>query len=267
MTRRLAQQIVAAVFVVALLLAPVTSLAPTAATPESGAFHWARETSHFTLQVGENLSGPWPGILNRVVSDWNKNETVTLSIVGGGTNPQECRPVTGRVEVCNWRYGTQEGWLGLTRLYFNDAGDHIESATVQMNDSFFDTNSEYNDDAARRHTMCHEVGHTPGLDHVDTESCMNDSQFAVFNNLAPINKDFNQLARIYGHRTLRRLLPGAEGKERKEKKDDKKKKKKSDRKRRGKNNRGRQRPVSESVTVETTEEGRKVVTFITLAGE
>ncbi len=130
MTRRLAQQIVVAIFAAALLLAPLASLAPTAATPNSGSFHWARQPSAFTLQVGSNLSGPWPGLLSEVVSDWNKNDTVTFRIVGGGTNAQECRPVTGRVEVCNWRYGTQEGWLGLTRLYFNASGDHIESATL-----------------------------------------------------------------------------------------------------------------------------------------
>ena len=262
MTRRLAQQIVIAVFVVALLLAPLASLAPTTATPNSGNFHWARQSSQFTLQVGSNLSGPWPGILNKVVSDWNKNDTVTFSVVSGGTNPQECRPNTGRVEVCNWRYGTQEGWLGLTRLYFNAAGDHIESATVQMNDSFFDTASEYNNDAARRHTMCHELGHTPGLDHVSTDSCMNDSQFAVFNNLEPINKDFNQLERIYGHNDSSSTVAGGQKREN----NNKKKKKKSGKKNRDRNGR-RQAPQSESVTVETDEQGRKVVTFITWAGK
>jgi hypothetical protein len=253
-----------AMFVVALLLAPLASLAPTAATPNTGSYHWARTSSSFTLQVGSNLSGPWPGILNKVVSDWNKKETLTFRVVGGGTNPQECRPVTGRVEVCNWRYGTQEGWLGLTRLYFNERGDHVESATVQMNDSFFDTASEYNNEAARRHTMCHEMGHTVGLDHVSTSSCMNDSQFAVFNNLAPINKDFNQLARIYGHNDSTTTVAGGQKKDKKDKKD-KKRKKKSDKKN-GKRNR-RQSSQSESVTVETTEDGRKVVTFITYAGQ
>ena len=262
MTRRLAQHIVVAAFVVALLLAPLVSLAPTTATPNPGNFHWARQSSQFTLQVGSNLSGPWPSILNKVVSDWNKNEAGTFSVVGGGTNPQECRPNTGRVEVCNWRYGTQEGWLGITRLYFNAAGDHIESATVQMNDSFFDTASEYNNDAARRHTMCHEIGHTTGLDHVSTNSCMNDSQFAVFNNLEPINKDFNQLERIYGHSDSTSTVAGGQKKDKKTKKDKKKSRKKN-----GKRNRKKQGPLSESVTVETTAEGRKVVTFITWAGE
>lgn len=299
MTRKLAHQIVAAVFAAALLLAPLASLAPTAATPSSGGFHWARKSSEFTLQVGSNLDGPWPSILREVVADWNKGDTVTFQVVGGGTNPQECQPVTGRVEVCNWRYGTQEGWLGLARLYFNDRGDHIESATVQMNDSFFDTNSEYSNDAARRHTMCHELGHTPGLDHVSTESCMNDSQFAVFNNLLPINKDFNQLARIYNHKDSTTTVAGSQKKEKKDKKDKKNNKKKKSGKKNKKNQdssntkekkRSRDRKASraasesffdptslpsapsgltgsETVTVESSDDGRKVVTFITWAGE
>jgi hypothetical protein len=265
-----------AAFAVALLLAPLATAAPTAATP-TGGFHWARKSPEFTLRVGSNLTGPWPTILEQVVKDWNKADTVTFRIVGGGTNPQECRPVIGRVETCNWRYGTQEGWLGLTRLYFNDRGDHIEAATVQMNDSFFDTNSEYNNDAARRHTMCHELGHTPGLDHVGTNSCMNDSQFAVFNNLHPINKDFNQLARIYSHKDSTTTVSGSQKKKKKKKKSSKKDRK-GDRKRSRAESDGFFSPTSlpsapnglagsETMTVESTDDGRKVVTFITWADE
>ena len=279
MTRRLSQRFVMAAFIVALLLAPLVTVAPIAAS-DSGGFHWARTSPQFTLQVGSDLDGPWPGILNEVVADWNKNETVTFKVVSGGTGPQECRPVTGRVEACNWRYGTQEGWLGLTRLFFNESGDHIEAATVQMNDSFFDTNSQYNNDAARRHTMCHEIGHTTGLGHVSTGSCVNDSQEAVFNNLHPINKDFNELARIYNHTDSTTTVAGAQAKDKKDNK------KKSDKKSRKKRNRNRRQsraqsegffsPTSspsapnglngsETMTVESSEDGRKVVTFTTWA--
>jgi hypothetical protein len=276
--RGLAQRFVVAAFAVALLLAPLATMSPTAATPTAG-FHWARKSSQFTLRVGSNLSGPWPSILGRVVADWNKGATVTFRVVGGGSNAQECRPVTGRVEVCNWRYGTQEGWLGLTRLYFNARGDHIQSATVQMNDSFFDTNSPYNNDSARRHTMCHELGHTPGLGHVSTDSCMNDSQYAVFNNIRPINKDFNQLSRIYGHSDSTTTVAGGQ-RNPKKKKSGKKKKKRSSRTttQSRAESEGFFSPTSlpsvpsglagsETMTVESTEDGQTVVTFITWAEE
>jgi len=196
-------------------------------------------------------------------------------VVGGGTGPQECHPTTGRVQVCNWRYGTQEGWLGLTRLYFDDSGEHIEAATVQMNDSYFDTGSQYNDDAARLHTMCHEMGHTPGLDHIDTSSCMNDSQYAVFHQLVPIKKDFAELERIYRHKDATTTVAG---KQKKVKKDKPKKGKGGKKDRRGRRDTRQARDqhtggesihregsASETMTVETLSDGRKVVSFITWA--
>jgi len=257
-------------------LAAALVLGPLTVTLASG-YHWARQQSQFTLLLGDDVDGVWDGVLQRAVSDWNKGDTVTFQIVGGGTGPQECRPNTGRVEVCNWRYGTQEGWLGLTRLYFDASGEHIEAATVQMNDSFFDTNSQYNNDPARQHTMCHELGHTPGLDHIDTSSCMNDSQYAVFNQLVPINKDFNQLERIYSHSDSTTTVAGTQKKDNDENR--KKKKGRSDKRdRKGHRNGRRDRhqhagverirsegSASETVTIETLPDGQMVVTFITWA--
>jgi hypothetical protein len=281
-TRRLSEHVVMAAFAVALMVAPLATVVATAAS-DTGGFHWARKSSQFTVPVGSNLNGPWPSILNQAVTDWNGSTTVTFRIVAGGTDPQECRPVTGRVEVCNSQYGTRMGWLGLTRLYFNKQGDHIDAATVQMNDSFFDTGGQYDNDAARQHTMCHELGHTTGLDHVKTSSCMNDSQVAVFNNLHPINDDFNKLARIYSHDDSTSTVAGSEKKDKKHKK---KKKKKKSRKKNAKQNSksassqsvGNVSPpalpsissgvdASETMTIESTEDGRKVVTFITWAEE
>jgi hypothetical protein len=115
--------------------------------------------------------------------------------------------VSGTVQVCDWWYGTQTGWLGLARLYFNNRGDHIDAATVQLNNSFlYAPRSPYNSDAARRHTLCHELGHTLGLDHPETTSCMNNSQRAVFTYVTPINDDFRQLRRIYEHQDATRTV-------------------------------------------------------------
>jgi hypothetical protein len=66
--------------------------------------------------------------------------------------------------------------------------------------------------------MCHELGHTPGLEHVNTNSCMNDSYQAVFHNLTPITKDFRQLSRIYGHKDSYTTVAGSQKDKHKHKK-------------------------------------------------
>jgi hypothetical protein len=279
-------------FAVALLLAPLGSLlaqSPTLASQTPNSFHWGRKPAEFTIQAGNNVSGGWTSLLRQAISDWNKGDAVTIKETGGSGSAQECRASKGRIEVCNWNYGTQEGWLGLTRLFFNAGGDHVESATVQMNDSFFDQNNgQYNSNSARRHTICHEVGHTIGLDHVNNGSCMNDSQQAVFNNVVPKKQDFAQLARIYQHKDSTTTVSGAQKKQKnKKKKKNKNKKKNQDAKKEQKRKiRERKRarkeraesqgffaPTSlpsvpsglqgdETVTVETLDDGRTVVTFI-----
>jgi hypothetical protein len=202
-SRSPASRVVMALVIAGLLLADLGAgmwLAPTATAQSAAPFHWARKRSHFRLRVGNNVKGDWNRYLRGALDEWNQNETVTFIEVDGATNPQYCDPVPGTVQVCDWWYGTQEGWLGLTRLYFNNRGDHIDAATVQLNNSFmYAPNSPYNSDAARRHTLCHELGHTIGLDHQESASCMNHSQHAVFNFLTPINEDFRQLRQIYEH--------------------------------------------------------------------
>jgi hypothetical protein len=202
-TRHPACRVTLALVVAALLLAdlgPGLWHAPGATAQTAAPYHWARKRPHFRLRVGNNVKGDWNRYLRGALDEWNQNDTVTLIEVDGSTNPQYCDPVSGTVQVCDWWYGTQTGWLGLTRIYFNARGDHIDAATVMLNNSFmYAPNSRYNSDAARRHTLCHELGHTLGLDHLDSTSCVNDSQYAVFNYLTPTNGDFRQLSRIYEH--------------------------------------------------------------------
>src|SRR5215207_3198775 len=203
MSRSPASRVVMALIVAALLLAdlgPSLWHAPSAAAQSAAPYHWARKRPQFRLRVGNNVAGDWNRHLRGALDEWNQGETATLIEVDGSTNPQYCDPVSGTVQICDWWYGTQTGWLGLARLYFNANGTHIDAATVQLNNSFlYAPNSPYNTDAARRHTICHELGHTVGLDHPETESCTNDSQDAIFTYVTPTNQDFRWLRQIYEH--------------------------------------------------------------------
>ena len=204
MTRRFGHPFVFALLALVLVAVPVAS---SMANTSASSYHWARARSRFTLKVGDNVSGNWDRLLSRAIADWNKNGTVTLDKVNGQTGAN-CHPVRGRVEVCSSSYGTREGWLGLTRLYLESG--HVEAATVQMNDSYLNARgNSYDSNAARRHTICHELGHAIGLDHVDTRSCMNNSQYAVFNYVNPIRRDFRQLERIYSHRDGKTTIDSA----------------------------------------------------------
>lgn len=298
MTRNLARQMVIFLAAIALLVAPMSQTLSSVASETSNSYHWARQQTPFTLQTGNNMSGSWNSLLRQAISEWNKGDVVDLNEVAGESGAQNCAARDGTVQVCNFKYGTQEGWLGLTRLFFNDAGDHVDSATVQMNDSFFDqSGGQYNSDAARRHTICHEMGHAIGLDHVDTTSCMNNSQYAVFNYVSPINKDYKELARIYQHKDSTTTVAGNQ---KKDKKNKDKKNKKSKKNKKGKNQdardarrdlQKRNRAENEStrsssfldpavmpstpsgligdetVTIERLEDGRTVVSFITWANQ
>lgn len=277
-TRNLAQRLMLALFALLLVLAPIGHLS--ASTAPSN-YHWARQSKQFTVRAGDNYSDVWNTLVPWAIKNWNKNDTVTIKTVKGGTNAQNCNPTKGEIEVCSFMYGTQVGWLGLTRLYFDNKGQHIESATVQMNDSFFNQRGgKYNSDAARRHTICHEMGHAIGLDHVNTKSCMNDSQNAVFNNIVPIKKDFRELARIYKHTDSYTTVAGKQKNKKdkqgkRDKKDAKKQRRKEARKKLRERKRARKASVgpesalgaNETVTMERLDNGQTVVTFITWADE
>jgi predicted Zn-dependent protease len=272
------QRLVIALCLLATVGMPLASGLPSEASG-TNSYRWAVKQTPFTVMAGANLTGDWPDIMQTAVNQWDKNDTVTIKKVSGSTGAQNCSPTTGRIEICNWNYGTQEGWLGLTRLYFNDRGDRIEAATLQLNDSFFNQkNGQYNDYNARLHTMCHEMGHTVGLDHVDTTSCMNDSQYAVFHYVKPISKDFRELARIYKNTDSYTTVDGKQKKEKKDKKNKKKhgknNKKKQDsrdqakqRKKELRKKRAKSESVEtrETVSVERMADGKTVVTYITWA--
>ncbi|HEU0291309.1 MAG TPA: hypothetical protein VFR47_01140 [Anaerolineales bacterium] len=167
-----------------------------------GNYHWARTANPFTLKVGDNVNSTWDQHLDTTISDWSQSQVLNLTKVTGGTKPRNCRPTSGRVEVCNATYGNT-GWLGVAQIWIT-GGVHITQGIVKNNDTYFNTPT-YNTSAWRNLVMCQEVGHTLGLDHQDENfnnanlgTCM-DYTNNPGTNQHPNQHDYDQLVTIYSH--------------------------------------------------------------------
>jgi hypothetical protein len=177
-----------------------------------GNYHWARTSNPFTLKLGDNVSSTWDPYLAEASTDWSASSVLDTTIVAGGTRPKNCRPTSGRIEVCNANYGNN-GWLGLAQIWVS--GSHITQAIAKLNDTYFNT-STYNTPAWRRMVMCQEVAHDFGLDHQDETfnnpnlgTCMdytNDPDGGAGgassndpSNEHPNQHDYEQLETIYAH--------------------------------------------------------------------
>lgn len=172
----------------------------TSASHSWNGYHWARTANPFTVKLGDSVSSAWDSYLVSVSSDWSVSSLLDTAIVpGAGT--RNCKPVLGRAEVCNARYGNN-GWLGLASVWVN--GSHITQGTVKMNDTYFNTRT-YNTPAWRNLVMCQEVGHIFGLDHQDENfnnpplgTCMDYTNDPTPNQ-HPNQHDYDMLETIYAH--------------------------------------------------------------------
>lgn len=183
--------------VTALIAAPLAVMA----NHSWGNYHWARTSNPFTLRLGDNVTSVWDSALAGASADWSVSAVLNTTVVAGNANPKNCRPTSGRVEVCNSKYGNN-GWLGIAQIWAS--GDHITQGVVKLNDTYFNTPT-YNKPAWRNLVTCQEIGHTFGLDHQDENfnnaplgTCMDYSNDPNPNQ-HPNSHDYNQLETIYAH--------------------------------------------------------------------
>src|SRR5206468_2032314 len=120
--------LVAAVALLALAMLPSSA----DANHSWNGYHWARTSNPFTIKLGDNVSGQWDNMLRTASNDWSKSTVLDTTVVAGGARPKNCRPTTGRVEVCNASYGNT-GWLGVAQIWLT-GGSHIVQGTVKNND-------------------------------------------------------------------------------------------------------------------------------------
>jgi hypothetical protein len=187
--------------IVALSAAVIAALGTAYANHSWGGYHWARTSNPFTLALGDNVSTPWDAVLGIASSDWSKSTVLNTYVTPGAAKPRNCRPTSGRVEVCNTTYG-QTGWLGVAQIWASSS--HITQGTVKLNDTYFNTPT-YNTADWRQLVACQEVGHTFGLAHQDENfnnanlgTCM-DYTNNPSTNTHPNQHDYDMLVTIYTH--------------------------------------------------------------------
>ncbi len=176
-----------------------------------GGYHWATRGGAFTLTLGNDLTTTeWQSDLATVSSKWSSDPaggSVLSTTVATGNDigrQKRCPASSGRVEVCNARYGTN-GWLGVATIWLN-SGRHIVQGTVKVNDSYLGSTSSYSDNNAqeRLHVICQEVGHTFGLDHQSTSGATFGTCMDYYHNASgdsastlPDQGDYDELGCIY----------------------------------------------------------------------
>jgi hypothetical protein len=187
-----------------LSLALATLPSVTLASHSWNGYHWARQSNPFNLKIGDNVSSAWDTYLITTINDWSASSVLNMTRVAGQSAKRNCRPTTGRVEVCNDTYGNN-GWLGIAQIWIS--GKHITQGVVKLNDTYFNT-ARYNTPGWRNLVSCQEVGHTIGLDHQDENfsntnlgTCMDytNNPYGPPDNEHPNKHDYDQLNSIYAH--------------------------------------------------------------------
>jgi len=181
--------------------------APALAVHSWGGYHWKKTGSQATPPVVTSITDSlWGSYVDKAVADWNQSSVIespyddeTNSAVT--TNPRTCRAQSGKILVCNTKYG-QNGWLGIASIWLSNG--HISQGTTKLNDTYFSMPG-YNTPHWRALVACQEIGHDYGLGHQDenfntdnTTSCMDYTNQPAGNG-QPDSHDYQQLQSIYNH--------------------------------------------------------------------
>ena len=174
---------------------------PALADNSWGSYHWFRTINPIEVKIGDNVSSVWDSYLTGAIADWDVSQVIHPVYASGQTNPKNCKPVGGRIEVCSRSYGFN-GWLGMAQIWISDG--HITKGVTKLNDSYFNS-ATYNTPAWRALVTCQEIGHDFGLGHQDADFSTDDTNSCMDYTSVPEGNehldqhDYDQLEIIYAH--------------------------------------------------------------------
>ena len=172
---------------VAISIAFTLVLAVEARANHSSGAHFAPSRGETTITLADCVGAPWDVYLRRfAVPQWSRSPSVELHLVRC-SNPAADVDVRSR----NYGYTPLGGWFKA----WNDASGHYARAQVRFNKYWIKRQSE----RRLRHTVCHELGHSLGLDHREgATSCMRTGA-DITPSPRPHPHDFEQLRLLYSH--------------------------------------------------------------------
>ena len=137
----------------------------------------------------DNLS---PTVLDKTTSSLYDISANVADWVALGTplNPTITTAKKGNITVSE---ASSTSWLGLARIFLDDG--HITKGQVKLNTRLLAGYGVY----AAKHVACQEIGHVLGLNHVTTDSCMNDTSGTLGSFTLPNAHDAEELNAIYAH--------------------------------------------------------------------
>ncbi len=97
-------------------------------------YHWQRSSNPVTIELGDNVDSGWDGWLVAASADWSASTVLDVPVAAGQAKGN-CKPPSGRVEVCNKSYGyCAPGFLGhglRENLMSKEVAGMVQSRRVQ----------------------------------------------------------------------------------------------------------------------------------------
>jgi hypothetical protein len=157
-----------------------------------------------TVRINNALDPSYHSFFTTSIQNWENAtqfgvpDSIRFDVSTIGPSSSACEDgIFGEIVVCNADYG-QTKWVGI-ELSVTDGGNMLKSI-VKINDYYLSRVPA----VYKQYTLCHEIGHSIGLEHQDenfynkgTQSCMDYTAY-VQDSTQPNKIDYGKLTQLYG---------------------------------------------------------------------